>query len=142
MKNDPIANAITETVNGIAIKGLIPQVGRGWGHSVGSDYYGGTIDYVAPDKSWFHCDKGGGFAKFETRKNALHCGRYVHAYLPNMFQTDCDYRTDITKMDLSDYKKIYKLLKAEKTCHSLNCSHHNLRYVCDTPQHDELDPSF
>ena len=114
MNNEAINAAITNEVNGIQIQGLVPEVGMGWGHSVGSDYYGGTIDYVAPDKSWFHCDKGGGFAKFETRRNAFHCGRYVHAYLPNMFQTDCDYHTDITKMDLFDHKKIYKLLKIMK----------------------------
>ena len=142
MENDSIANAITKSIKGIEIKGLIPEVGMGWGHSVGSDFYGGTIDYVAPDKSWFHCDKGGGFAKFETRKNATHCGRYVHAYLPDMFSTDSDYWTDISKMDLSDYKKIFKILKMEKTCHSVRCSHHNLRHVHAAPQHDELDPSF
>lgn len=142
MENNSIKNAITNTVNGVEVKGLVPEVGMGWGHSVGSDYYGGTIDYVAPDKSWFHCDKGGGFAKFETRKNACHRGKYVHAYLPDMWTTESDYRTDIKKMDLSDHKKIFKMLIKEKTCHCVGCTRTNLRYVCEKPQEDRLDPSF
>ena len=142
MKNEAIATAITNSVKGVEIKGLVPEVGMGWGHSVGSDYYGGTIDYVAPDKSWFHCDKGGGFAKFETHKNAFHHGRYVHAYLPNMFSTDSDYYTDIKSLDLSDPKKIFKLLKMEKTCHAIRCTYMNVRHVCEKPQQDHLDPSF
>ena len=141
MKNEAIATAITNSVKGVEIKGLIPEVGMGWGHSVGSDYYGGTIDYVAPDKSWFHCDKGGGFAKFETRKNALHFGKYVHAYLPAIITNHSD-DFDLSILNLNDSKKIFKLLKMEKTCHNFRCTHMNIRHVCEKPQQDRLDPSF
>lgn len=114
-----IAGAITHTIKGIPYKGNIPKVGGGWGHSVGSDFYGGMIVEVADDLTWLRTDRNG-YAAFDHRKNSIHCGRYVWG----------------------KPKANGKGFTYEKTYHAVRCTGMNVCHIYDEPQKDELDPSF
>lgn len=116
---ETMAGSITRTIKGIPYKGVIPKVGGGWGKSVGSDFYGGTIVEVADDLSWLKTDREG-YAAFDYRKNSCHLGRYVFA----------------------TPKEKGKGFKFEKTIHAVRCGGMNVCGVYDKPKKDELDPSF
>ena len=110
-------NAGFEMKNGALYKGIIPEVGKGWGRQVGSDYYGGVITEVAKDKSWFKTD-GGEIAMFDYRRSSSLFGRYIQAE--------------------EDEKGNLKFTKAGyPTCRGMK-----IITVHDTPQKTRLDPSF
>lgn len=128
-----LVNRMENSFKGVEIP-MVPKVGGGWSHDVGSDSYGGAIAYVSPDLSWFVCDNGD-IAKLETRKNAIHYGTYINAY-PK------DSNLHNTLLANGDYEGIYKNLKTQKTCHCVRCTSHNVRWVHEKPQTTYLDPSF
>ena len=118
-----LAAEITHTIKGIPYKGTLPKAGGGWGHSVGSDFYGGKIIQVAEDLTWILTDKHG-YAAFDHRKNSCHCGRYVFATPKTLI------------------KNKIKSFTYEKTCHAVRCSGMNVCHVYENPVKDRLDPSF
>jgi len=144
-----LANQIAATFKDVTIK-RVPKVGGGWSFPAGSDTHGGEILYVSPDLSWFFCDGIGGFAKLETRKNAFHHGRYVHAYLKftgePLDQADYNFRQDpnrfINWLKEQPFNTVYKMLKPEPTSHCLRCEFHNVRQVHEAPVETYYDPSF
>lgn len=116
---ETISSEITHTIKGIPYKGRIPKVDGGWGHSIGSDFYGGAIVEVADDLSWLKTDRGG-YAAFDYRKNSIHFGRFVFASL----------------------KENGKGFRFEKTIHAVRCTGMNVCHIYDEPQNNKLDPCF
>ena len=114
-----IANNIAGTVRGIPYSGVLPKVGGGWGQSVGSDFYGGTIVEVAPDFTWLKTDLTT-YAAFDYRKNSIHYGRYVFA----------------------TPKENGRGFRFDKTIHAVYCIRMNICHIYEDPQKNELDPSF